>query len=159
MEGRGQCVPCDQLDRAAGRDDRDRQAVLEHHTVGRTDASEEFPVRRAATQEHVLAVVEPGTMTLERPSGAAQAGAALEQPDRGAGVRARERRAQAGEAATDDHDPGPAHAPTRFVTAGADRSSPAMLRPAIHTFSHVGSDTRPSSTAPGRAVMRVSSRR
>ena len=102
----------------------------------------------AAAQEHVLAVVEPGADALERPGEAAETGAALEQRDRGAGVGAAQRGGDAGEAATDDHDPGPAHADP--VGGPTDRARRCCARDP-HLLPRRAATARPWSTAPGRA--------
>ena len=89
---------------SAGRDDRELEAVLQHHGVRGADPFEEPPVGGAAAQEDVLAVVERQPMSAERPGRSAEPGLALEQRHVGALVDERQRGAQSGQPAADDND-------------------------------------------------------
>src|SRR5437763_14590526 len=101
------------------------------------DAIEERPIRRAAPQEHMLAVVEPQPVALERPRQSAEAGAPLDEDHVGAPVGSAERGGESGEAGADDHD-------SRRHALPIDTA-----RAATASFSDVGSEMRPRSTTLG----------
>ncbi len=131
--------------RPPGATHRDRQPALQLGQLRRVDALEEAPVRGAAAQEHVLAVVHPDVVAAERERRAAEPRPALEQRHLGARVGAVERGGDPGQSPSDDGD---AHGATA-----------ARLLTATQPFSQVGSETRPRRTRSGRRSIRPSSRR
>ena len=130
------------------REHRDLEAWLEVHHVGGSQPLEERPVRGAAPQEDVLAVVEPAAPAAERPREPAQLPPALEQGHSRAAVGGPERGRDPGQASAHHDDIGPAH-----------DDIPARARAATKAFSRPDSDTRPAVTANGSASIRSSRRR
>src|SRR5207249_8267174 len=102
-------------------------------------------VRRAAAKRHVLAVVEPEAVALERERRAAEARARLVECHLDAGVRQLDRRGEPGEATPDD---GRLHPLT-----------PASERASTRPFSHRRSETRPFRTSEGSSAIRSSKTR
>ena len=167
----------DGSDRTARCQHGDVEPALHPHAVGRADPFQERSVGGAAAHEDVLAVVEPDAVTLERPGGAAESGAALEQHDGCATIGCLDCGRQSGQAAADDHYPGAAGSKRQDSRWGRDRGagahgrsphrlrdgahgrSPHRLRDATRPFSQAGRLTRPSRGAVGWERIRPSSRR
>ena len=156
VQRRRERVAAEVRDPATRRDHGDVEPVLQHDPIGRPDPVEEAAVGRAATQEHVLTVVEVQTVVVEGPRGAAEPRPALEQRHLGAAVGAGERGGEPGEPTADDDDPSRASGPAFPAAHGW---APARLRAATTAFSQVGSDIRRSRTAVGSASIRTSRRR
>src|SRR3954452_9197887 len=145
----------------AGADHWYSQAILQHDLVADAEAVEESPVLGAAPEEDVLAVVVPPAVVLERPRRYPESRSGFEQGDGCARVDTRERGGQSGQPTTDDGDVRRVHRVHRAAASVARGRAPepARLCAATHSFSQVGSDIRPSSTASGWASMRPRTRR
>ena len=131
------------------------EAFGQLHVGAGADAVEEGQVLVAATQEDVLAVVDPVAGVLEGPGQPAEPVAPLEQGHPGAPVGAFEGGGQPGQAAADHHDAG-----TGAIGPVRRHAVPrARARRATAAFSRPGKDMRPRSTPAGSRWIRTSRRR
>ena len=135
---------------------RDVEPGLQGHAAAGFEPLEQLPVRRAAAQEDVLPVVGRDAIAHERVGRATQASPAFEQRHGRPAARALEAGRDPGQAAADDHHPGPAQWSVSIVVPDHEPSTwrPDMLRAATHAFSQTGSDTRRSRTAVGSSEIR-----
>ena len=105
----------------------------------------ERPIGDAAAQKHVLSVVHPQAVAIERIGGAAEPGPRLEQGDGGAFGGAAKRGGDSGETATDHGHRARSHTAAPPIALEVERAA-ARLCSATHAFCQVVSEIRPTST-------------
>ncbi len=125
------------------REHRDPEVWLELEEVIHAQPAQKAPVRRAAAERNVLAVVDPVAVPLHREGRPSEPRPRFEERDRRAGIGALDRRGQPGQPSADNGDPAAAHA-----------KLPIRLRVSTQPFSQPRSDGRACRTSDGSTAIR-----